>query len=101
MEKVKSKEPIFGLEQEYTLFDTKTNRPLGWPINGYPPPQGMYYCGVGPHVYGNLLVQCFYIKIGRKISEEHLKACLYAGIDISGTNAEVMPAQWEYQIGPR
>ena len=27
--------------------------------------------------------------------------CLYAGINISGTNAEVMPAQWEYQAsGP-
>jgi glutamine synthetase len=25
---------------------------------------------------------------------------LYAGIEISGTNAEVMPAQWEYQVGP-
>ena len=24
--------------------------------------------------------------------------CLYAGINISGTNAEVMPAQWEYQV---
>ena len=23
-----------------------------------------------------------------------------AGIKISGTNAEVMPAQWEYQVGP-
>jgi glutamine synthetase len=23
-----------------------------------------------------------------------------AGVKISGTNAEVMPAQWEYQIGP-
>jgi glutamine synthetase len=25
---------------------------------------------------------------------------LDAGIKISGTNAEVMPAQWEYQVGP-
>jgi hypothetical protein len=25
---------------------------------------------------------------------------LFAGIQISGTNAEVMPAQWEYQVGP-
>ena len=30
----------------------------------------------------------------------HYKACLYAGIKISGTNAEVMPGQWEYQVGP-
>ena len=27
-------------------------------------------------------------------------ACLYAGLKIAGTNAEVMPAQWEYQVGP-
>ena len=32
--------------------------------------------------------------------EAHYKACLYAGIDVSGTNAEVMPGQWEYQVGP-
>lgn len=30
----------------------------------------------------------------------HYKACLYAGVKISGTNAEVMPGQWEFQIGP-
>ena len=28
------------------------------------------------------------------------RCCLYAGIRISGTNAEVMPAQWEFQVGP-
>lgn len=32
--------------------------------------------------------------------DAHYKACLYAGIKISGSNAEVMPGQWEYQIGP-
>lgn len=32
--------------------------------------------------------------------EEHLEACIYAGIAISGINAEVAPGQWEYQIGP-
>jgi len=30
----------------------------------------------------------------------HYKACLYAGVNISGTNSEVMPGQWEYQVGP-
>lgn len=29
-----------------------------------------------------------------------MKACLYCGIIISGTNAEVMAGQWEFQIGP-
>ena len=32
--------------------------------------------------------------------EAHYKACLYAGINISGINGEVMPGQWEYQVGP-
>jgi len=31
--------------------------------------------------------------------EAHYKACLNAGVKIAGTNAEVMPGQWEYQIG--
>ena len=35
-----------------------------------------------------------------QVVEAHYKACLYAGLDISGTNAEVMPGQWEYQVGP-
>jgi len=36
----------------------------------------------------------------RDIVDSHYKACLYSGINISGTNAEVMPAQWEFQVGP-
>ena len=32
--------------------------------------------------------------------EAHYKACVYAGIKICGSNAEVMPGQWEYQVGP-
>ena len=35
-----------------------------------------------------------------QVSEAHYKACLYAGLRVSGSNAEVMPAQWEYQLGP-
>lgn len=37
---------------------------------------------------------------GRAIPEAHYRACLYAGLDISGINGEVMPGQWEYQVGP-
>lgn len=77
----------FGIEQEYTFF--KGTRPLGFPEGGYPPPQGGYYCGVGADEV-----------FGRPIVEEHLDACLQAGLAISGINAEVMPAQWEFQIGP-
>ena len=85
-------EPWFGIEQEYSLIGTKTKFttwPLGWPSNGYPGPQGPYYCSVGSS-------NCF----GRVIADAHYRACLYAGIQMSGTNAEVMPGQWEYQVGP-
>ena len=37
---------------------------------------------------------------GRDIVEAHMDACLYAGLSFCGINAEVMPAQWEFQIGP-
>ena len=85
--KYKSMEPLFGIEQEYTFF--QNNRPLGWPENGYPAPQGPYYCGVGADEV-----------FGREIVEAHTTACMDAGIAISGTNAEVMPGQWEFQVGP-
>ncbi|CAF2069175.1 unnamed protein product [Rotaria magnacalcarata] len=58
-------------------------------FGGYPQPQGPFYCGIGA---------C--LALGRDLVESHYKACLYAGVNIRGTNAEVMPAQWEYQVGP-
>ena len=68
---------LFGLEQEYTFFYGL--RPLGFTGAPGQKEQGDFYCGVGSdNIYG------------RDIVEEHMDACLYAGIDISGINAEVM-----------
>ena len=85
-EKYADQEPMFGIEQEYTFI--KDSRPLGWPVSGYPAPQGPYYCGVG----GDKMP-------GREIVEKHTAACITAGIGIEGTNAEVMMGQWEFQVG--
>lgn len=83
----KDHESLFGIEQEYTFFVGRS--PLGWPEGGYPAPQGPFYCGVGADEV-----------FGRDIVEEHMEACVDAGIALSGINAEVMPGQWEFQIGP-
>ena len=78
----------FGLEQEHTLF--QGSRPLGFGDDRrFPPSQGPYYCGVGADEVH-----------GRDLIEEHMHACVEAGIKISGINAEVMPGQWEFQVGP-
>ena len=48
----------FGFEQEYFLWDDETNKPLGFPANGYPAPQGPYYCSVGAkNAFGRDIVE--------------------------------------------
>jgi glutamine synthetase len=75
----------FGFEQEYVLMTTDS-RPIGFPVGGYPEPQGPYYCAVGTH---NIA--------GRNIIEEHWQVCRAAGVGVTGINAEVMLGQWEFQ----
>lgn len=88
-DKVRAEAPLFGFEQEYTMLNKTTGGVHGWPAGGYPAPQGPFYCAVGADSI-----------FGRPLAEAHMEACLAAGLGISGINAEVMPGQWEFQIGP-
>lgn len=86
---VTSSEPWFGLEQEYSLVDSN-QRPLGWPSPFMPRSEGpTHHDAVG-----------MFTAYGRDLYEAHLFACMYAGINISGGNAEACEGQWEFQVGP-
>ena len=87
--KHENQESWFGIEQEYTLFESDGKQPLGFPEGGFPEAQGPYYCSVGANY-----------NFGRDVSEAHATACIDSGLGIAGTNAEVMPGQWEFHVGP-
>lgn len=81
----------FGPEQEYYLYKA-------FPSNTVPSPilrgdtivnaPGTHYCGI--HVDS----------IQQQIVDKHFEICMAAGLDFYGTNAEVSPDQWEFQLGP-
>lgn len=77
------KEPWFGLEQEYYMVPN-----IGQRNDSNQCSDGEHYCGMTLD------------NTQRQIAEEHLAACIKAGITISGLNAEVAHNQWEFQIGP-
>lgn len=77
----------FGFEQEYFIMDTTTGLPLGFPVGGFPGPQGMYYCSVGGKNTH-----------GRDFVEEHADICIEAGLNFEGINQEVASGQWEFQL---
>ena len=86
--KFKDDEMLFGLEQEYTMM-RPDGSPLGFPAGGgQPAPQGRTTAALE-------LVVSSDVKLSK-----NTRACIDAGLSISGTNAEVMPGQWEFQIGP-
>ncbi|MGC6470417.1 MAG: glutamine synthetase beta-grasp domain-containing protein [Flavobacteriales bacterium] len=77
----------FGFEQEYFIMDRETQLPLGFPLGGYPGPQGLYYCSVGGKNTH-----------GREFVEEHADLCIEAGLNFQGINQEVASGQWEFQL---
>ena len=78
-----------GSASSRSTRSSKMAGPSAGPQGGFPAPQGGYYCGIGADEI-----------FGRDVVEEHTTACIESGLEISGTNAEVMMGQWEFQIGP-
>jgi len=80
--------PWLGYEQKYTLY--RHGRSRGYLENGIPALDQTHYCGVG----------CQRV-FGRDIAEAHAKACMTAGILLTGINADRIPGRWEFQLGYR
>jgi len=73
-----------GFEQEYFLTNEESN--MLWSPRGEPIKDPRYYCSVG----GDRVMK-------RGLIRNHANVCHQMGIQIVGYNAEVAPAQWEFQ----
>lgn len=88
--KASDAEAWFGFEQEYQLFHNaglRRGTPLGWPVGGYPDPEGSYACGVGS---GNAF--------GRQVADAHFRCCVHAGLNTRSFRAEFIPGKWAFVI---
>ena len=87
-----STDPWFGLECEFFIMKDngtfKSNTPTATTNMGLEAIQGQYYCGVG----------CMNVR-DRDVVEHIMRACCFAGVQLSGINCEVGPSQYEYQVG--
>jgi glutamine synthetase len=61
------------------MLNAATGRVYGWPDQGYPAPQGPFYCGVGAQSV-----------FGRPLAEAHMDACMKVGACSWGVGA-VLP----------
>ncbi len=77
-----------GLNRNILQWNPDLNKPLGFPANMFPDPQGQYYCSVGA-------ANAFTVEILWKSTWMYawMQALIWRGI-----NAEVAAGQWEFQI---
>ena len=67
---------------------SKSGQVHGWPIGGFPAPQGPFYCGVGSEsVYG------------RQLAEAHMDACIRVRMSTHAHSASSGNLAWAVPIG--
>jgi glutamine synthetase len=89
--------PWYGYEQEYFITNVSNTDDyynnyeniFGKNVINEKFTQGQFYCGNGSE---NI--------VHREFVDVHMEHCIYAGLRLCGSNAEVAPGQWEFQIGP-
>jgi len=69
---------VQGQEQEYYLVSSDNNKSY----------EGPHYCSVANN------------PIQQQIVDEHMIVCMLIDVRFYGTNSEVSPNQWEFQLGP-